>query len=394
MMNATDEKKNSAAESFRGTKSEQLQGVAANFARSVPGLKQSVLSGVALLTRHETAYLQAKLKKEEGKTAELTERCEELTSLIASISKHVEREQKRNREAKNEAAAVRRVMFIEQQREQIKQHFPEYAKHLLPVEALEKRILDAVAEKISPVIVLTHIQKTAGTSVIAYLSRCLAAQRVERIHEFEMAPREDLERAIAEKFGQFDALAGHIPFCRRVDELTAPRESVNISILREPVDRVVSLYYYLRANASWLGQGQTIVQQKITLESFAESEAYFDNHMVRMLCDFEPVSISLGACNREMLEQAKKNIVKHFLTVGLTEKTPEFLALLASLFCFSLEDVPIENVNKQRSSILSVSNEALSAIEKHNSYDVELYEFVQKLWNVTSRDWLSRYRIS
>lgn len=388
-MNATEDKKK-AAEPFRGTKSEKIQGAAVNLVRSVPGLKQSVLSGVALLTRHETGYLQAKLKKEESKTAELTERCEELTSILASVSKHIEREQKFNKDVKNEAAAVRRVMFVEHQREAIKQHFPEYSRYLASVETLEKRVLEAMSARIMPVIVLTHIQKTAGNSIIAYLRRCLTVERIARIHEFEMSPREDIERAVAEKFGHFDVLAGHIPFCRRVDELTAPRESINISILREPVDRVVSLYYYLRANASWLGQGQTIIEKKITLESFANSEAYFDNHMVRMLCDLEPIAVPLGACTKEMLEQAKINVVKHFLLVGLTEQTPEFLAVLARLFCFSLEDVPSENVNKQRSSISSVSKEALNAIAKHNSYDVELYEFVQKLWNVTAKDWLSQ----
>lgn len=391
-MNATEDKKKTA-EPYRGTKSEQIQGAAANLVRSVPGLKQSVLSGVALLTRHETGYLQAKLKKEEGTTAELTERCEELTSMLASVTKHIEREQKANRDVKNEAAAVRRVMYVEHQREQVKKHFPEYAKHLPDVETLEKRVLSAVAERTMPVIVLTHIQKTAGNSVIAYLRRCVTAERIVRIHEFEMAPREDIERAVGEKFGLFDVLAGHIPFCRRVDEMTGSRDSVNISILREPVDRVVSLYYYLRANANWLGQGQTIIEQKITLETFAGSEAYFDNHMVRMLCDLEPISVMLGACTPEMLEQAKINIVKHFLLVGLTEQTPEFLAVLASLFCWSLEDVPSENVNKKRSSISTVSKEAIAAIAQHNSYDVELYEFAKKLWDVTSKDWLSRYRI-
>ncbi len=391
-MNATEDKKKATAEPFRGTKSEQIQGAAANLVRSVPGLKQSVLSGVALLTRHETGYLQAKLKKEQETTAELNSRVEELTSMLASISTHVEREQRANKHVKNETAAVRRVMFVEHQRQQIKEHFPAYAQHLPTVEALDKRIMEALAQYSMPVIVLTHIQKTAGNSVIAYLRRCLTAERILRIHEFEMSPREDIERAVADKFGHFDVLAGHVPFCRRVDKLTDARQSVNISVLREPVDRVVSLYYYLRANASWLGQGQTIIEQKISLDTFAGSEAYFDNHMVRMLCDVEPISVALGACTPEMLEQAKVNIVKHFLLVGLTEQTPDFLAVLASLFCFSLEDVPSENVNKKRSSISSVSKEAIAAIAKHNSYDVELYDFVQKLWNVTTADWLARYR--
>jgi len=373
------------------TRSEQLTGAAIKLVRNLPGLKQSVLSGVALLTRHETGYLQAKLKKQEGLNFELTRNCEELTSILASVTKHIEREQRLNREIKNEAGAVRRMTFVEQQREQIAKHFPEYAKHLPAVETFEKRLSTAMSQRIMPVLVLTHIQKTAGNSVIAYLRRCLTVERVARIHELEMATREEIERVVADKFGQYDVLAGHIPFCRRVDQLAA-RESLNISIMREPVDRVVSLYFYLRANASWLGQGQYLVENKVSVEDFAGCDAYFDNHMVRMLCDLEPNSVPKGKCTKAMLEQAKVNIIKHFFLVGLTEKTPDFLAVLASLFCWSLDDVPIENVNEMRSPISQIPKEALNAICQHNSYDVELYEFAQKLWNLTTSQWLTGYR--
>lgn len=372
------------------TRSEQLAGAAVKLVRNVPGLKQSVLSGVALLTRHETGYLQAKLKKQEGLNFELTKDCEELTSMLASVTKHVEREQRLNRDVKYEAAAVRRMTFVRNQHEQVRKHFPEYAKFLPAVEPLEKQLALAMSEKTMPVIVLTHIQKTAGNSVIAYLRRCLTPERVARIHEMEMATREETARCIEDKFGLYDVIAGHVPYSRRVDQLSA-RPAVNISVLREPVDRVASLYYYLKANASWLGQGQFLVENKVSIEDFAGCDAYFDNHMVRMLCDIEPAAVKRGECTQEMLEQAKVNIVRDFLLVGLTERSREFLAVFASLFCFSLEDVPIENVNEKRSPLSKVPQAAIDAIAHHNRFDVELYDFTKKLWDVTTDEWLKNH---
>lgn len=381
-MNSTMDKK-AAANGNEGTKSERLTGAAIKLVRNVPGLKQSVLHGVALLTRHETGYLQAKLKKEEQLNLDLTNRCEELTAMLASITKHIELEQKLNKSVKHEAGAVRRLMFIEQQHKQIKSHFPDLAKHLPSSDSLNIALSKAVQEAIMPVIVFTHIQKTAGNSVIAFLRRCLTQPRVVRIHELEVASRETIKEVIDSKFGNYDVLAGHIPFSRRID-LLLDRPGANISIMREPVDRVVSLYFYLKANASWLDQGKYILDNNLSLKEFAKSEAYFDNHMVRMMCDLDPMAVSLGKCTDEMLEQAKVNVVKHFLLVGLTEKIHDFLAVLAHLFCWSLDDVPKENVNEMRAPISKISSDALLTVAECNKYDVELYRFVKELWEITT----------
>lgn len=368
-----------------GTRSERLTGAAIKLVRNVPGLKQSVLSGVALLTRHETGYLQAKLKKEEALNLDLTNRCEELTSMVSSIAKHIELEQKLNKTLKYEAGAVRRLMFLEQRRRKIQEHFPEYAQYLPSAEALESGLSAAVCQTMMPVIVFTHIQKTAGNSIIAFLRRCLTAPQVARIHELEVASREAIKEAIENKFGKYDVLAGHIPFSRRIDQLL-DRPSANISIMREPVDRVVSLYFYLKANAGWLDQGKFIVENKLGLKEFASSEAYFDNHMVRMMCDLDPMSVPLGQCNAEMLEQAKINVVKNFLLVGLTEEIHDYLRVMAHLFCWSLDDVPKENVNEMRAPMSKMTEDALATVAECNKYDVELYKFVREVWHVTTSE--------
>lgn len=391
-MNATSDIKTDEVTNSRGTRSEKLTGAAIKLVRNVPGLKQSVLSGVAFLTRHETGYLHAKLKKEEEVNLELTRKCDELTALVASVGKHVETEKSLNRYIKTEAAAVRRMMFVDVQHKMVERNFPKYAKHLPDAQPLDAKLNAALDEKIAPVIVFTHIQKTAGNSVIAFLQRCLSTPRVVRIHELEMASRETIKSAIDSRFGLYDVMSGHIPFSRRID-LLLDRPNVNISIMREPVDRVVSLYFYLKANESWLEQGKYITQNKLSLLEFATSEAYFDNHMVRMLCDLEPTSVPIGQCSEEMLEQAKINIVKNFLLVGLTEKIHEFLEVLAHMFCWSLEDVPRENVNELRSPISKFPKDVLDAVAERNKYDVALYEFAKEYWERTTENFFEN-RIS
>lgn len=362
-----------------GTKSEKLTGAAIKFVRSVPGLKESVLTGVAILTRHETGYLQARLEKMETANRELADRCAELTSMQATISAHLAAEQKLNQGVKIEVGAFRRLVFLDRRRELLQKRFPHYAKHLPQITDWRGEMESAFAAKQIPVIVFTHIQKTAGNSVIAYLRRCLTKPRVARIHELEMATSEKTKEVVDSKFGQYDVLAGHIPFSRRVDLMTE-RQSVNISIMREPVDRVVSLYYYLKANASWLDQGKRIVEESMSLTDFANSNVYFDNHMVRMLCDSDPAHTPEGDCTKEMLEQAKINVLRNFLLVGVTEQIGEFLSALANLFCWSLEDVPKENVNEMRAPLSAVAPEAIKALSDRNRYDVELYQFVKGVW--------------
>ncbi len=47
------------------SKGDRLTGAAIKLVRNIPGVKESVLKGVAFITRHETVYLQAKLEKAE-----------------------------------------------------------------------------------------------------------------------------------------------------------------------------------------------------------------------------------------------------------------------------------------------------------------------------------------
>lgn len=385
----SDKKKSEDSPDEKESRGEKLTGAAIKVIRNVPGLRESVLSGVALLTRHNTAYLQAKLKQQESDLQVLTVRNTELNQLNAIMAKHLVDERNFGIESKRELAEFRRSLFFEHRKKKIQEHFPEYA-HLLQNVPIANTVESALFNAESPVLVFTHIQKTAGNSVIAYLRSCVTAERVVRIHEFEMSSREKISEALAEKFGLYDVVAGHIPFCRRVDKLI-DRPTFNISIMREPVDRVVSLYFYLKANASWLDQGKHIVDQKITLEQFANSDAYFDNHMVRMMCDLEPISVAKACCTREMLEQAKVNLINHFLLVGLTESAPDYINMLSSLFCWSRDDMPRENVNEKRSPLSSAPASALQALGEVNSYDVELYAFAKKLWEVTTSDWLSKF---
>ncbi len=115
--------------------------------------------------------------------------------MLSSLTHHIEKEQQLNSDIKCEAGAFRRARFDEFRHKQITEHLPDMAVHLPTVSADDSALLQTAM----PVIVLTHIQKAAGNSVLAYLKRCVGSERVARIHEVENGTKDKNRRSCGEQ---------------------------------------------------------------------------------------------------------------------------------------------------------------------------------------------------
>jgi hypothetical protein len=139
-----------------------------------------------------------------------------------------------------------------------------------------------------------------------------------------------------------------------------------ITILRKPIDRVVSLYHYLQAS------------DHISLQDFIFSSPYreIDNDQTRRIAGVNP---EIGKCTAADLEMAKENLRKNFALVGTMERFDESLVLLKQKFGWTkaVSSYP-RNVNNHKQET-ALTAEMMAALENQNKFDIELHRFANQL---------------
>ena len=156
------------------------------------------------------------------------------------------------------------------------------------------------------------------------------------------------------------AVLGHFSFGLH-EHLTRP--STYVTMLRDPVERVVSLYHYLQL------EGRMDIEQFIAEPPIKE----VDNDQVRRISGEDP---AIGACTVEMLRLAQQNLQRHFSVVGVTERLEETLVLLERRLGWTKEVATYpRNVNPAKSRVKDVPERVMKAIRRRNELDSELYRF-------------------
>jgi hypothetical protein len=214
------------------------------------------------------------------------------------------------------------------------------------VEAVKTEELEATAPPATrgPLLVLVHIPKTAGTSLASILHHHYrdgfrgGAGTPPDTPAARMPPnvlsRPDEVESQLRSLEGVRALAAHITF-GLADRL--PGDARYVTILRDPVERTLSHYFYLVAPPSKAGStvaaGLGLVppwlpapSPELTLDECLTERGYIpDNLQTRMLCGLASPYEPLPA---DALERAKRNLRERFAFVGTTERFDELLALM------------------------------------------------------------------
>jgi chemotaxis protein histidine kinase CheA len=247
-----------------------------------------------------------------------------------------------------------------------------------------------------------HIPKTAGTSLRFWLLELFAQ------HEYlECFFLEDLEKIAPEKLAQHRFFSGHLGFslCQAL-----PKQPDIVTWLREPIEREISQYNYLRQKRKMLlnqvSQRRSIdyidAASQLSITELLQSDlylGYYDNLQVRYLSGIAPgqygetntddTNLSLWTraarqeCNDEMLEAAKQNLLG-LLHFGLCESMQASIELL----CYRASWAPRKfdlHLNRGQTGAQTLANqlstEELAIIREVNKYDLALYEFAKAEFN-------------
>ncbi|MHC4139255.1 MAG: sulfotransferase family 2 domain-containing protein [Planctomycetota bacterium] len=218
-----------------------------------------------------------------------------------------------------------------------------------------------------------HIPKTAGRTLNNYL-----AQIYDEDSRFISRGVVDLVRFTArkkEEVKDIQLVSGHFPFGYHKPLFT---DYNYITLLREPVNRIMSFYYYTKRSPQERDY-QFINDNDVGIEEYIFScrTKENDNGMVRKMSG-EGTRTAYGKCTEDMLKRAIENIENHFSVVGLQERFCDTIKLLQRFFDWPSLPYESQNIAKSRPGKLSLPRKTINIIEEHNVLDMELYEYARK----------------
>jgi hypothetical protein len=236
-----------------------------------------------------------------------------------------------------------------------------------------------------------HIPKTAGTSLktCIYDEYAVASSHEHRwLHDgiyyfpygFHKTRRPRFTPATRDVLARDDlrAVAGHFWYGAH---RFVPRPSFYLTFLRDPVDRVVSLYHHILREEDELLHSD-IVGRGATLEEFVADFGCreVDNDQTRRIAGLEP---PFGEVDDRVFERARRLLRDRFAFVGVTERFDESLiALKRRLGWEHVRYLPVL-VNPNRPPRASLSSDAIAAIKRYNAYDIALHEYANRLLEET-----------
>ncbi len=199
-------------------------------------------------------------------------------------------------------------------------------------------------------LLFVHIQKAAGTS----MRQVVARQYPKR----EVLITDEPVTLTPEQRRTLRVVIGHVPF-DTASQLASPVDV--ITMLRQPVDRVVSFYYYFLRRP----RHETLVAGK-SLEEFAASGfPGICNQQVRQI----------AGRHEPDLATAKHNLAREVAAFGIAERFDESLVLMKRAVGWGDIYYRRLNVTANRPALRDIPRSAIARIERENELDLELYDF-------------------
>jgi hypothetical protein len=222
-----------------------------------------------------------------------------------------------------------------------------------------------------------HIPKTAGTALRSAFKK--GANGTLRIF-----PYYD-ERQYADiDASQYDFFSGHFGF------KTATRIGGQvITVLRDPVDRFLSVYYFWRqlsqtgvekspktmlAGKYALGEFVKIKDEPLLLEAFYNTMTWQIAHGSSLALRRE--LREMGKTDDEVLQLALSNL-STFSLIGVQERLTLFEKAVERQFSVALR-IRRQNVTAARPAVKDISAATLRAIQDWSVMDLELYRYAYK----------------
>lgn len=213
-------------------------------------------------------------------------------------------------------------------------------------------------------LIFMHIPKTAGITLRYIISNQFNPEEVINTYKHETGFETIEEKVRTENI---KCILSHHPF--GIHKLVN-KPFTYVTMLRDPVDRVISAYYYLHKNPYTIEEFKKKIDRASLMEFITQYDKdfqYFVNNM--------QTRIASGEYDPKMadLKKAKENLKDYFSVVGITEKFDESIYLMKERFGWRNISYKKQNVSMVRPLKEDVPREIIRMIEEKNQLDIELY---------------------
>ncbi len=227
-------------------------------------------------------------------------------------------------------------------------------------------------------VVFLHLPKCAGSTFLGILLKQFGRRSILVLGfrkngltppEYLQFVKDELESIPYDRLLHYDVIEGHLYY----DDLHELQRNCSlVTMLRDPVRRVISEYHFVKTSRSHIYH-KPINERKMTLDQYVRSDMVIPNLQTELLGGDHG-----RRSTDDALRLAKQRLEHEMAWFGLSEQFDESLVLLrATLQWSKLSYVPY---NKKRGKRSEISAELQAEIEAQNAVDHELYEFAKTLF--------------
>ncbi len=223
----------------------------------------------------------------------------------------------------------------------------------------------------------THIPKTAGTSLESMFAQNYPVNKVLHVN----APA--LEKHPNILFGKQqspEVIMGHYKLFHLVYQ-GIDRPVVHMTILRDPVRRIISYYNYIKSSG---GHAKSHLASSMPFQDFIESDQFVELHnaqALRLTGQLRQKSVKSNCYDRMATLQLAKDLLENkFSVIGVTERFTEFLIMLRILLGWKNIYSDRKNVSKKIVDYHDLDPSLIDIIREKNDIDVTLHRFAIELF--------------
>jgi hypothetical protein len=225
----------------------------------------------------------------------------------------------------------------------------------------------------SPVLCFVHIPKTAGTTLNAILIRQYSTRNIFVLtkNRPDHLP-ESFKQFGRRKRNRYRVIKGHFPYGFHE---VLDRPYLYMTLFRNPVDRVISHYHYVRrSEGHYIHQkvGDELPGLRDYIESGIVSESR--NGQAYMLVGSQAMKQG-----ENVAELAKEILREKFAIVGTAERFDESLLVMKAVLGWKIPFYISLNVTRNKPKRSQIDPATLALIEKYNQIDFELYELADQM---------------